>query len=143
MARSRQTASVHELHTKRVYAVPVEDDGRRVLVDRLWPRGLSKERAQLDVWLRDLAPSTELRRWFGHDPNRWDEFAARYRQELATAERQAALATLLQLAAEGPLTLLYAARDTVHNEAQVIAQVLRRSGRRAHHVQVHVGSDGT
>lgn len=116
----------HEIRTKRVYEPPAADDGRRVLVDRLWPRGVSKARAQLDEWLRDLAPSTELRRWFGHDPNRWEEFTARYREELAAPERQTALETLAQAATEGPLTLLYAARDTEHNEARVIADLLGR-----------------
>ena len=118
--------TAHEIRTKRVYEMPAAVDGCRVLVDRLWPRGLSKERAHLDAWLRDLAPSTELRRWFGHDPNRWEEFTARYREELAAAERQTALETLVHVATEGPLTLLYAARDTEHNEARVIAELLGR-----------------
>jgi uncharacterized protein YeaO (DUF488 family) len=126
-----QMTTAHEIRIKRVYEVPAADDGRRVLVDRLWPRGLSKERAHLDEWLRDLAPSTELRRWFGHDPSRWAEFTARYREELAAPERQTALETLAQFATEGPLTLLYAARDTEHNEARVIAELLGRAPRRA------------
>jgi uncharacterized protein YeaO (DUF488 family) len=117
---------MHEIRAKRVYDAPATGDGRRVLVDRLWPRGVSKERAQLDGWLREIAPSTELRRWFGHDPDRWEEFERRYRQELAAPERQVALTTLAQFVTERPLTLLYAARDTVHNEAVVIAGVLRQ-----------------
>jgi uncharacterized protein YeaO (DUF488 family) len=119
-------STVHEIRTKRVYEAPAADDGRRILVDRLWPRGVSKERARLDGWLRDLAPSTELRLWFGHDPNRWEEFGQRYQEELGTPERRAALETLIRFVAEEPLTLLYAARDTAHNEAQVIAHVLRQ-----------------
>ena len=118
----------HTIQTKRVYEDPAPDDGHRVLVDRLWPRGVSKERAHLDAWLRDLAPSTELRRWFGHDPERWAEFQKRYHKELATPERQAALQTLADFAAEGSLTLLYAARDTEHNEALVLAGVLSKRG---------------
>jgi uncharacterized protein YeaO (DUF488 family) len=110
---------------KRIYDPPSPEDGRRFLVDRLWPRGVAKERAQLDGWLRELAPSTELRRWFGHDPARWQEFQRRYREELAQPERQQALERLQQAAAQGPVTLLYAARDTEHNEAQVLAEWLR------------------
>jgi len=131
MLGAAQMTTTHEIRIKRVYEVPAADDGRRVLVDRLWPRGLSKERAHLDEWLRDLAPSTELRRWFGHDPSRWAEFTARYREELAAPERQTALETLAHFASEGPLTLLYAARDTEHNEARVIAELLGRAPRRA------------
>lgn len=123
--------ATHAVRIKRVYEVSAADDGHRVLVDRLWPRGLSKERAHLDEWLRDLAPSTALRRWFGHDPNRWEKFTARYREELAAPERQTALETLSRLAAEGPVTLLYAARDTEHNEARVIAELLGRGPGRA------------
>ena len=116
----------HAIRIKRVYESPSPDDGRRVLVDRLWPRGLSKERARLDGWLREVAPSTELRRWFGHDPSRWDEFQRRYEQELAAPERREALAALARFAREDTLTLLYGARDTEHNEAQVLARVLAR-----------------
>jgi len=131
MVGAEQMATTHEICIKRVYEVPAAADGHRVLVDRLWPRGLSKERAQLDEWLRDLAPSTELRRWFGHEPNRWEEFTARYREELAAPERQTALETLARFATKGPLTLLYAARDTEHNEARVIAELLGRVPGRA------------
>ncbi|HLZ73220.1 MAG TPA: DUF488 family protein [Dehalococcoidia bacterium] len=115
-------AARQEIRIKRVYEPPAPEDGRRVLVDRLWPRGLSKERARLDAWLRELAPSDELRRWFGHDPGRWQEFSRRYRRELADPVRQAALKELA--AGDLPLTLLYAARDTEHNEAQILKQVL-------------------
>jgi uncharacterized protein YeaO (DUF488 family) len=132
MAAVEEMATMHPVRSKRVYEAPAADDGHRVLVDRLWPRGLSKARAHLDEWRRDLAPSTELRRWFGHDPNRWTEFERRYRQELAIPERQEALEALAHLAAAGPLTLLYAARDTEHNEARVLAALLgHRLGRAA------------
>jgi uncharacterized protein YeaO (DUF488 family) len=116
----------HQVRIKRVYEPPSPDDGRRVLVDRLWPRGLSKERARLDLWLRDVAPSTELRRSYGHDPARWDEFVERYTAELESPERKAALERLAQLAQEGPLTLLYAARDAAHNQALLLAEILNR-----------------
>lgn len=110
------------VHIKRIYEPASPDDGRRLLVDRLWPRGVSKARADLDAWLRDVAPSTELRKWFGHDPARWDEFVRRYRAELAA--NPAALQPLLDAARRGPVTLLYAARDEVHNEAVVLRDVL-------------------
>jgi uncharacterized protein YeaO (DUF488 family) len=99
-------------------------DGYRVLVDRLWPRGVSKEKAQLDEWARELAPSSELRTWFGHDPARFDEFRRRYLEELAAHE--AKLAELRERASEGTLTLVYAARDSEHNDAVVLADLLRR-----------------
>lgn len=110
------------VRARRVYEPPTAADGRRVLVDRLWPRGLSKARAALDDWEKDVAPSTELRRWFGHDPARWEEFVRRYRQELE--ERPEALQRLLAAADVGPITLLYAARDERHNEAVVLQHVL-------------------
>lgn len=94
----------------------------RVLVDRLWPRGLSKESLHLDRWLRELAPSDELRRWFGHDPKRWAGFQSRYRHELA--ERTPLLRELAQLTRKGPVVLLYGARDEAHNEAVVLKDVL-------------------
>ncbi len=111
--------------TKRIYAQPSEDDGYRILVDRLWPRGLSKVVAALDEWLRDVAPSTELRKWYGHDVARWPEFRTRYQREL---DRQPELldAILARERRAGTVTLLFAARDETHNEAQVLADVLRR-----------------
>lgn len=108
----------NHLLLKRVYAPPDADDGTRVLVDRLWPRGVSKARAALDVWAKDVAPSTELRRWFGHDPVRWAEFCTRYRAELSgNAE---VVGTLRALAKKGPVTLLFAAKAEAHNEAVVL-----------------------
>lgn len=110
---------------KRAYEPPASGDGWRVLVDRLWPRGVSKARLQLDAWVRDLAPSTELRKWFHHDPDRWDEFVRRYREELRAPEPEALLSTLSEHAAHGTVTLIYGARDTEHNEAAVLQDVVQ------------------
>lgn len=109
---------------KRIYDDPEPADGHRVLVDRLWPRGVRKDEAAVDTWLRDVAPSTELRRWYGHDPARFREFADRYREELGEPVRAAALAELRRLAAAGPVTLLTATRDVEHAQATVLAEVL-------------------
>ncbi|HEX8946768.1 MAG TPA: DUF488 domain-containing protein [Candidatus Paceibacterota bacterium] len=112
------------LAIKRVYAPYEKSDGFRVLVDRLWPRGVSKERAKVDVWLKDIAPSSELRKWFGHDEKRFSEFRRRYLRELAANE---ALVELRRLAkTHKKLTLLYAAKDQEHNEAAILHDVLRR-----------------
>ena len=112
---------------KRAYELPAADDGTRVLVDRLWPRGVSKEHAALDQWMKDISPSTELRKWFGHDPARWEEFCRRYTEELhQNAER---VSQLRSLAREGPVTLVYSAHDEVHNDAIVLRDLLLgRSG---------------
>lgn len=108
---------------KRVYDPASPSDGYRVLVDRLWPRGLRREAAQLDEWARELAPSSELRRWFGHDPGRFDEFRRRYTAELAAHDGK--LRELRRRARNGPLTLVYGARDRDHNDAVVLAEILR------------------
>jgi len=108
---------------KRAYDPAEPRDGYRVLVDRLWPRGVSKERARLDEWARELAPSAELRTWFGHDPERFAEFERRYRAELTAREEK--LDELRRRAREGALTLVYGARDEVHNDAVVLAELLR------------------
>jgi uncharacterized protein YeaO (DUF488 family) len=113
-----------DVRLKRAYDPAEAADGYRVLVDRLWPRGVSKEKAQLDEWARELAPSSELRTWFGHDPARFDEFRRRYLEELAA--HGAKLAELRERASEGTLTLVYAARDSEHNDAVVLADLLRR-----------------
>jgi uncharacterized protein YeaO (DUF488 family) len=110
------------LRIKRIRDPASPDDGQRVLVDRLWPRGISKEKASLSLWLREVAPSGALRQWFGHDPTRWSEFRSRYRAELDANE--AAVATLRRLLEAGPVTLLYDAHDTVHNNAQALAEFL-------------------
>ena len=108
---------------KRAYEPPAATDGERILVDRLWPRGLAKVKAGIDLWLKDVAPSTELRQWFGHDPEKWPEFKKRYRAEL---KNNPALATLRTLSRQGDVTLVYAARDQLHNEAVVLKQILDR-----------------
>jgi uncharacterized protein YeaO (DUF488 family) len=112
------------IHLKRAYEPAVSADGTRILVDRLWPRGVSKERAAIDQWMKDVAPTTELRRWFGHEPKRWNEFRRRYRSELS--HHQELLKELRGMARKGPLTLVYAARDQEHNEAVVLRDALLR-----------------
>ncbi|MEV8096412.1 DUF488 family protein [Kitasatospora sp. NPDC085879] len=109
---------------RRIHAAPGPDEGIRVLVDRLWPRGLKKEEAGFDEWLRAVAPSTELRRWYGHDPERAAEFRSRYRAELTEPERAEALDHLRQLAARGPLTLLTASREVGISHAAFLAELL-------------------
>jgi uncharacterized protein YeaO (DUF488 family) len=110
------------IKVKRVYEPPQPEDGFRVLVDRLWPRGIRKEDARIDLWLKDVSPSADLRRWFHHDPARWDELLRRYRGELA--ERPEALAMLRDKAACGTVTLVYAAREREHNNAVALATIL-------------------
>ena len=112
-----------QIRVRRAYDAPGMDDGTRVLVDRLWPRGLARVQARLDVWLKEIAPSDGLRRWFGHEPGRWMEFSLRYRAELEA--NTAPLADLLRLCRAGPVTLLFAAHDTEHNNAVVLRDVLR------------------
>lgn len=109
---------------KRVYEAPAPDDGYRVLVDRLWPRGLTRDALRIDEWAKGLAPSTSLRKWFGHDPARWSEFRSRYLVELQSGDAPASLAQLAARARSGRVTLLYAARDVTHNEARVLAEML-------------------
>jgi len=111
---------------KRVYDEPVSGDGTRVLVERLWPRGLSKERAHIDLWLKEVAPSHELRTWFGHDPEKFAEFRRRYEAELALEGGQMALATLRELVKRGPVTLVFAAHETGHTNAVVLRDLLLR-----------------
>jgi uncharacterized protein YeaO (DUF488 family) len=108
---------------KRVYEPAASTDGYRILVDRLWPRGVTHEAARIDDWVPDLGPSSELRRWFNHDPARFDEFRRRYTLELATKKEK--LAELRRRARTRRLTLVYSARDTEHNDAVVLAEVLR------------------
>ncbi len=107
---------------KRAYEPPAPQDGLRVLVERLWPRGLSKQRAKIDLWLKDIAPSTELRQWFAHDPTRWEEFQRRYRAELR--EKRDLIKLLRKPSREGRVTLVYAARDEARNNAVVLKEVL-------------------
>lgn len=110
------------LRLKRVYEDPSPADGLRVLVERLWPRGLTRERAAVDLWLKDVAPSPALRKWFGHDPGRWKEFQERYRQELREAKD--AVQLLKQKGRQGTVTLVYAARDEEHNGALALKHFL-------------------
>jgi uncharacterized protein YeaO (DUF488 family) len=116
-----------DVRVKRAYEPSSSTDGYRVLIDRLWPRGISREKARLDAWEKELAPSAELRRWFGHEPGRYDEFRRRYVDELR-AERPR-IAELRRRAREGTVTLVHAARDTEHNDAVVLAEILRRGFR--------------
>ena len=113
---------VARIGLKRVYEAPSPDDGTRILVERLWPRGLSKERAAVDVWLKDVAPSPALRTWYGHDPAKWTEFRRRYRDELRS--RPDELQRLEDLVRLGPVTFVYAARDPERNSARVLMETL-------------------
>lgn len=110
------------LKIKRVYEQPTKDDGTRILVDRLWPRGLSKEKASVDLWIKELAPSTPLRKWFGHEPDKWSEFKKRYKAELKKNDEQ--VASLKKELRKGPASLLYGAKDQEHNEAVVLLELL-------------------
>jgi uncharacterized protein YeaO (DUF488 family) len=115
-----------DVRVKRIYDEPAEDDGYRVLIDHIWPRGVSRDRARLDDWVRELAPSDDLRRWFAHDPAKFSEFRARYRHELAGC---GVLRDLANRTASGRVTILYAARDRAHNNAVVVAELLRDHAR--------------
>ena len=110
------------IQLKRVYEKPSRKDGVRILVDRLWPRGLTKERAAVTLWLKDVAPSSELRKWFGHDPAKWKEFQMRYRKELR--QKKDALMLLKQKSEDRTVTLVYGARDEQHNEAVVLRKIV-------------------
>jgi uncharacterized protein YeaO (DUF488 family) len=116
---------VSDVRVRRVYDEPSADDGVRVLVDRIWPRGLSKERATFDKWCKDVAPSKELRTWYSHDPARFADFSHRFRDELKEAPRAEALEHLRSLAAKGTLTLLTASREVEISQATVLAEVIR------------------
>jgi uncharacterized protein YeaO (DUF488 family) len=111
------------LYIKRAYEDPSEGDGYRVLIDRLWPRGVSKDRARIDQWMKELAPSTELRRWFGHDPSRWEDFRTRYFRELDA--RPDEVAELRNLVKKRHVTLVYAAKDEAHNNAVALSEYLK------------------
>jgi uncharacterized protein YeaO (DUF488 family) len=115
------------LKVKRVYEKKSAGDGKRIYVDRLWPRGLNKEAAAIDEWLKELSPSDGLRRWFGHEPNKFPEFRQKYIEELSLPERQAQIARLAELAAGMDITLVYSARDSQHNNAVVLAELIDRA----------------
>ncbi|MCL4398089.1 DUF488 family protein [Patescibacteria group bacterium] len=110
-----------DIRVKRVYEPPEESDGRRILVDRLWPRGLTKQKAKVDLWLKDLGPSTPLRQWFNHEPAKWDEFQKRYREELKGKKD-----LLNRIPRDEKVTLIYGARDKLHNEALVLKNFLTK-----------------
>jgi uncharacterized protein YeaO (DUF488 family) len=109
---------------KRAYEPPSVSDGVRILVDRIWPRGVKKDAAKVEKWMRELGPSDELRNWFGHDPAKWSEFRKRYKAELKRPEARAMLDELRGIAKHGTLTLVYSAKDELHNQAAVIKEVL-------------------
>lgn len=113
---------------KRAYEPAEAGDGHRVLVERLWPRGVTKARAALDLWAKDVSPSPALRTWYGHDPERFDEFVVRYRKELAAEPARTAVEALRKLGKKGPVTLVYAARDEERNSAAVLLRVLTGRG---------------
>jgi uncharacterized protein YeaO (DUF488 family) len=115
-----------KLKLKRAYQAPAKADGRRILVDRVWPRGVSREQLRLDDWIKEVAPSTGLRKWFAHDPAKWGAFQERYFRELD--ERPEAVERLLAGAREGTMTLVFGARDTLHNNAVALKEYLERQG---------------
>jgi uncharacterized protein YeaO (DUF488 family) len=112
------------IQIKRVYEKPSKDDGKRILIDRLWPRGLTKEKAAVDLWLKDIAPSTELRKWFGHEEDTWDEFKEKYHSELQKNDE--AMSKLNEKLGDGKVTLVYGAKDTEHNDAVVLKEYLEQ-----------------
>lgn len=116
---------------KRAYDPPVAEDGERILVDRLWPRGVTKESARLSSWIKDLGPTTELRKWFGHNPSRWEEFRKRYEKELLQPEKRAILPYLAERSRRGVVTLVFAAKDEARNNAVVLKELIERIARKA------------
>lgn len=107
---------------KRIYDAVSQDDGKRILIDRLWPRGVKKEKAEIDEWMKDIAPSNELRKWFSHDPSKWQEFRSRYRKEIKN--KSELIEKLKEEAKEGKVTLLFSAKDGAHNNAIVLKEVI-------------------
>lgn len=122
------------IRVKRIYEPADPDDGFRVLVDRLWPRGISRNEASVDLWLKDLAPSDELRKWFGHTGSRWDEFKKRYEKELQDPKRQEHIERIRRQERAGNVTLLFAARDAEHNNAVALMEHLKAKGMRVRRV---------
>ncbi len=131
-----QAIAAEQIRLKRAYEPPMPEDGTRVLVDRLWPRGVSKADAAIDHWYKEIAPSIGLRRWFGHDPARWAEFQHRYVRELQQQELM--LGEIAELARQGVVTLVFGARDEAHNDAVVLRDMLLRHGQ-AHRPRTHHG----
>ena len=115
------------IQIKRIYEPPQKDDGYRILVDRLWPRGISKEKAKIDLWLKEIAPSNELRKWFGHNDDKWEEFKKKYAEELKEKDKQEPLKKISQLEREkGIITLLFSAKDNEHNNAIALIELLKK-----------------
>ncbi len=112
------------MKTKRIYESAEKEDGCRILIDRLWPRGVSKENAKIDLWLKDIAPSDELRKWFGHDPKKWEEFKKKYAKELE--DKQSLIKEIQEKAKKGTVTLIYSAKDTEHNNAIALKGILEK-----------------
>ena len=121
---SLQTRPSVNVQIKRVYEEPSTSDGKRILIDRLWPRGLTKGKAKIDLWLKDIAPSTELRQWFGHDPSKWKEFKKRYHDELK--KNREIIVKLIEQLKTGKVTLVYGAKDEEHNDAVVLKEYLEK-----------------
>ncbi len=120
------------LKIKRAYEKAEANDGKRILIDRLWPRGVSKAEAGIDEWVKDLAPSTELRKWFGHDPEKWEEFKKRYKRELSSMEKTKLLENIAQIAGQTNVTLIYSAKDTEHSDVIVLEKIIREMMERVH-----------
>lgn len=112
------------LKIKRAYEPAEAGDGKRILIDRLWPRGVSKAEARIDEWLKDVAPSTTLRKWFGHDPSKWEEFRRKYSEELSSPEKASLLEDIARQAKNQAVTLVYGARDTEHSDAKVLEEII-------------------
>ena len=126
-------ASPHAVKVRRIYEAPLATDGIRILVDRLWPRGLTKEKARIDHWCKAIAPSPQLRKWYDHDPQLFEEFSRRYRTELEAPEAAAALGRLRSLADRGPLTLLTATKEPIISEAAVLCALIKESRQPSSH----------
>jgi uncharacterized protein YeaO (DUF488 family) len=120
------------LKIKRAYDKKVTGDGKRILIDRLWPRGLSKAEANIEEWVKELAPSTELRKWFGHDPARWIEFRKRYIKELSEPDKKALLENISQTALRHNVTLIYSAKDTEHSDVKVLEEIIGKMMEQVH-----------
>ncbi len=115
--------AIRVLKIKRVYEPPAAEDGYRILVDRIWPRGITKAKADIKEWRRDLAPSTDLRKWYGHDPDKWDEFRRRYRAELEAAGKISDIREIADMARSQDVTLVFGARDPFHNQAVAVKEI--------------------
>jgi uncharacterized protein YeaO (DUF488 family) len=120
------------LKVKRAYDKPEFADGKRILIDRLWPRGVSKAEAGIDEWLKDLGPSTELRKWFGHDPEKWEEFRKRYIKELSAPDKARLVEDIARNAGHTNVTLIYSAKDTEHSDVKVLEELITNIMKKVH-----------